>query len=112
MGIRSAFREVVRNIISWAVNNQPQEADYGNTVPSTSGRSNKRLSKMPSTDTDIEDARALHFTVYGATGGKVIQIRTYDAAKDRSNNALYVITDQENLGEELALIITKESLSR
>jgi len=115
MGIRSAFKEVLRNIISWAVNNNAneiKEADYGNPVSVPGGRSNRGL-KTSISDSDIEDmGRALHFTVYGATGGKVIQIRTYDVTKDKTNNALYIITDKEDLGEELALIITKESLSR
>jgi len=54
----------------------------------------------------------MHFTVYNATGGKVIETRTYDPRTDRNNSNLYVITDKEELGEELAQIITKESLCR
>jgi hypothetical protein len=54
----------------------------------------------------------MNFTVYLATGGKVIQFATYDPARDRHQSSLYVITDKEDLGEELGQIITKESLCR
>jgi len=54
----------------------------------------------------------MNFTVYHATGGKVIQFVTYDARTDRSRSELYVITDKEDLGEELGQIITRESLTR
>ena len=54
----------------------------------------------------------MNFTVYNATGGKVIQIRTLDIQRDQVSSSLYVITDKEDLGEELGMIITKESLCR
>jgi hypothetical protein len=59
-----------------------------------------------------DQGRGMNFTVYSASGGKVIQIRTYDERTDRHSSSLYVITDKEDLGEELGLIITKESLCR
>ena len=59
-----------------------------------------------------EHNNGLHFTVYNATGGKIIQIQSYDKARDKTTSSLYIINDKEDLGEELALIITKESLSR
>lgn len=52
------------------------------------------------------------FTVYPATGGKVVQFNTYDPRTDKSRQELYVITSDEDLGQELGLIITKESLTR
>jgi hypothetical protein len=54
----------------------------------------------------------MHFTVYSATGGKVVQFNTYDPARDRSDTRLYIVTDKDELGEELAQIITRESLTR
>jgi hypothetical protein len=60
----------------------------------------------------IDSADGLNFTVFGATGGKVVQFSTYDVARDRTVGSLYIVTDKEDLGEELGQIITKESLSR
>jgi hypothetical protein len=54
----------------------------------------------------------LNFTVFPAVGGKVVRFHSYDPRTDRENTTLYVVTDKENLGEELGQIITKESLSR
>lgn len=53
-----------------------------------------------------------NFTVTNATGGKVVTVRHYDPHTDRSHETVYIITDKEDLGEELGQIITKESLSR
>ncbi len=54
----------------------------------------------------------MNFTVWSAAGGKVIQMRSYNHNTDRHNNALYIIPEKDDLGEELGLIITRESLSR
>jgi hypothetical protein len=113
-GLSKAFKEVVRNMLEWASrnDNQAKEADYNTIMPSTSrGRGLARVSSGPSSD--IEDHnRGFNFTVYNATGGKVTQIQNYDPVKDKTSSSLYIITDKENLGEELSLIIMKESLSR
>jgi hypothetical protein len=61
---------------------------------------------------EINDmGNGMNFTMYNATGGKVVQIRSYNPSTDRSKSALYVITDTEDLGTELAQIITMERLS-
>ena len=55
---------------------------------------------------------SMNFTVFSAAGGKVVQFNTYDLARDRSETRLYIVTDKDDLGEELAQIITRESLRR
>lgn len=59
-----------------------------------------------------EGTNGMNFVVYNAIGGKVIQFTTYDPIRDRGFSNLYIVTDKEDLGEELGQIITKESLSR
>lgn len=54
----------------------------------------------------------MNFVVYGATGGKIVEFSSYDPRTDRHTRNLYIVTDKEDLGEELALIITKETLTR
>lgn len=54
--------------------------------------------------------RAIQFTVYNASGGRVVETRKYDRQKDRNIHGLYVITSDQEFGKELDKIITMESL--
>ena len=54
--------------------------------------------------------RSIHFTVYTANGGRVIETRRYDRKTDRHSNNLYVITGEQDFGREIDKIITMESL--
>jgi hypothetical protein len=54
--------------------------------------------------------RALHFTVYVANGGRVVETRRFDRKTDRSTNGLYVITNDQDFGREIDKIITQEAL--
>lgn len=96
-------------ILNWASQDDYPEPEsvsssqYGSSnLKVRSNRANVRL------DAD----GGLNFTVYPATGGKVVQLTTYDPRTDRSKTNLYVVTDKEDLGSELGQIITVESLSR
>lgn len=54
--------------------------------------------------------RAIQFTVYNASGGRVVETRRYDRHKDRSHQGLYVITSDQDFGNEIDKIITMEAL--
>jgi hypothetical protein len=54
----------------------------------------------------------LRIQVYAANGGMVVETRTYDRQKDRTNTNLYIVNDGEDLGNELGKILTMASLSR
>jgi hypothetical protein len=54
--------------------------------------------------------RSIQFTVYNASGGRVIETRRYDRHKDRSNTGLYIITNDQDFGKEIDKIITMEAL--
>lgn len=56
------------------------------------------------------ESRGMNFTLYRANGGYIIEHRVYDNKTDRSNNSLHIITEEKNLGEEIAKIITYENL--
>jgi len=114
MGIKTAFRRTMVDFIRWITRN---EEDEKMEVAMSSNAVSKRRSAMIQTtsinNNNIEDGnQGMNFTVYKATGGKIIQIRTYDQRTDRSSSELYIVTDKEDLGEELAQIITRESLTR
>jgi hypothetical protein len=108
MEIIRYIKKTMKAIIKWSVSDPDRNAnkyteDCASPVSMNSSRGANGLS-------DRENA--MNFTIYSATGGKVIQFNSYDARLDRHNNHLYIITDKEDLGEELAQIITKESLAR
>jgi CRISPR/Cas system CSM-associated protein Csm4 (group 5 of RAMP superfamily) len=62
-----------------------------------------------STNIDQPD-KAIHFTVYNANGGRVVEIRRYDKRTDRNQQGLYVITSDKDFGHEIDKIITLEAL--
>ena len=66
------------------------------------------IGRGPSLDSD----KGIRFQVYKANGGMVVETSTYDRHKDRSYNGLYIITDGKDLGQELAKIITMETLKQ
>jgi hypothetical protein len=55
---------------------------------------------------------AIHFSVLPANGGRIVQVRYYDKARDRHFTKLHVITPDEKLEEALAHIFQLEVLSR
>ena len=66
--------------------------------------------KMPVASGRSIDSSGMNFTVYRASGGHVIETRTYDRHKDRNNHGLHIITDDKDLGDEIGRIITYENL--
>lgn len=56
------------------------------------------------------ESRGMNFTLYRANGGYIIEHRVYDHKTDRNNSSLHIITEEKNLGEEIAKIITFENL--
>jgi len=108
MGLRSLIKKSIVGIFRWAANdNKVRENDIAEPVPYPIG------TKSTMGSHGINDrGNGMNFTVYNATGGKVIQISSYNPNTDRHHSSLYVITDKEDLGSELGQIITRESLSR
>jgi hypothetical protein len=54
----------------------------------------------------------IHFTVYKATGGHVVEFRHYDQKTDRHSGGLYIITDRDDFSDELGKLVMMECLSR
>ena len=55
-------------------------------------------------------SQGFRLNVYSASGGTIVETTKYDRQKDDHNHSLHVVTDDKELGEELAKIITMESL--
>lgn len=63
-------------------------------------------------ESDSLSGEPLRIQVYTASGGMIVETKTYDRQKDRTNTNLYIVNDGEDLGNELGKILTMASLSR
>ena len=104
------FKEKIRKFINWAQSDDYANEPYKNGIASL--QNSKRANMTIGSNAIDGHNGGLNFTVYSATGGKVIQIRTYNPSSDVGRSTLYVVTDKEDLGQEIGHIITVESLSR
>lgn len=101
-------------IARWVLKKLTQSNDWANQQKQE--RESEILVKRQSIGLDRGSAsidqpeRALHFTVYVANGGKVIETRRYDKKTDRNTNGLYVINNDADFGKEIDKIITMEAL--
>jgi hypothetical protein len=77
-----------------------------------SNKSKRSRGLVIANDSESFSTEPLRLSIYIANGGTVVETRTYDRLKDRSQNQLYVINDGEDLGEQLSKIITITSLGR
>jgi hypothetical protein len=83
-----------RQIYNWVV--KPNEASLNTSV---SVSNSHEFGSEP-----------MRLNIYRASGGIIIETRTYDRQKDRSQNQLHIIRHEDDLGHSLAKIITMESL--
>jgi hypothetical protein len=109
------MRKLIRKIGYWLIGDERDAvAEIRDASPIYSNSTIKSASPVSiGSSRSINDGvNGMNFTVFPATGGKVVQFSSYDPSRDRHISNLYVVTDKEDLGEELGQIITKESLSR
>jgi hypothetical protein len=90
--MKLTFKQRIRN---WLMNDD--ELEYGNAI------------SIDSEGPDIQ-SQGFRLNVYSASGGTIIETTKYDRQKDDHKHSLHVVTDDKDLGEELAKIITMESL--
>jgi hypothetical protein len=76
--------------------------DVPDTISST------KASRLVARDHDWQDN--LNIAITTATGGKIVTFRRYDHKTDRSDNRVYVIPEDHDFNEELAKLITLESM--
>ena len=113
------IKNTLKRCIKWAMSDSDSECKgkeksleanqamtYYNSTMGSGGSIGAKIA-----DTSL-GSNGMSFTVHNAVGGKVIQIGSYNIHTDRYNTNLYVITDKEDLGQELGQILTRESLSR
>jgi hypothetical protein len=81
-----------------------------------SSLSSNKISKSRriSTVRENEDLTSdpITFKMFKASGGWAIEFRKYDSRNDRVDTSLYVVNDEEELGNHISKIITMEALKR
>jgi hypothetical protein len=90
--MKLTFKQRIRN---WLMDDS-DEADYAPISVDSDGPS--------------LDSNSFRLKVYGASGGTIIETTKYDRKSDENRHSLHVITEDKDLGEELAKIITMEQL--
>lgn len=58
------------------------------------------------------EGEPLRFTVYNASGGKIVEINHYDSRTDRHHSSLHIIGSGEDFGAELGKIAFVEALKK
>ena len=78
---------------------------------------NKDLNDMDIAEIAIQDeppgglgGEGMRFQLYRASGGYVVETRYYDQKSDRNHYNLYIIKEDEDVGNAIGKIITMESL--
>jgi len=54
----------------------------------------------------------MNFTIYQANGGTIVEMNQYDSKTDRHDHSLHIITNDQDLGQGIAHIVTFEMLKR
>jgi hypothetical protein len=63
-------------------------------------------------EADKLSSEGMRLQIYKASGGYVIETRSYDSHKDRHHNSMHVITEDQDLGDALGKIVMMEALKR
>ena len=87
-----------------------QSYDYGNPNTPSNPNRNIKISSYGSVPANPLGDRMISMRFYGATGGKVVEVFTQDSSNVKEDRSLHIITDDKDLGQEIAKIITLTSL--
>jgi hypothetical protein len=70
------------------------------------------VTAIESDDAEFNHEQSMKFTVHSAHGGYIIELRTYNSKTDRHVQQLHLISDDADLSESIAKIMTMELLRR
>jgi hypothetical protein len=95
-----------RMVIKWVRDDwENAQEDRKLQYATISGNMNVAVSKQ-----SVDSDPTLHFKVYNAIGGKIVEFSRYDRRQDRHEHQTYIITQDQDFGERIAKIATLESL--
>ena len=91
--------------------NRARHLDEVECIPEpVNGRGARTLSGNRRVASNYDDENVISFTLYGASGGKIIEAVGYDKKNDRERVHRYVIADDSDIADTLAKIVTMENL--
>jgi hypothetical protein len=94
-----------RMVVKWVRDDWEAGSRQEDCFPSTKMSSNSIVSSR-----EVNSDPTLHFKVYNAIGGKVVEFSRYDRHKDRNYHDIYIIGKNEDFGEKIAKIAMLEVL--
>lgn len=106
MSVIKLIKNSIRDIVRWSLEDANEVTRSRDIPVSLSTGIGSGYTKSSNSNIPV----SFNFSVTSATGGKVITVRHYDPRTDRTSENVYIITDKEDLGQELGQIITIESL--
>jgi len=89
--MKMSLKQRIRN---WLMNDNDTEEGY--TIEDSDGP-------------DL-NSQSFRLNIYGASGGTIIETTKYDRKSDENRHSLHIVTEDKDLGQELAKIITMEQL--
>ena len=89
--MKLTFKQRIRN---WLISNE-----YEQDIPQL-------------VESDRLSSEGMRLQIYKASGGYVIETRSYDNHKDRHHTNMHVITEEQDLGDALGKIVMMEALKR
>jgi hypothetical protein len=93
-GKANMFKRMIRGLVTWSL-----REDHSHDIVISDCHEEPRIS-----------ATGLKFEVYRANGGTIVETRRYNRKNDDTVYELHVITDTQDVGQEIGRIITMESL--
>lgn len=103
------FKKIIRKLINWA------QSDSNGCNPCDSIGIDTTAPRLKSAApyNDIGDRNnGSNFTIFKASGGKVVRVHSYDERTDKQKSTLYIINDGEDIGHELNMILSMEALTQ
>jgi hypothetical protein len=102
--MKNWLRNKLHNFIfSNESDDQPDAYDHRKMVTLSSARQHNSLGS---------ENEPLKFTVYNASGGKIVEISHYNQKTDRHTTSLHIITSDEDFGESIGKIAFLELLKK
>jgi hypothetical protein len=100
--MKNWLRNKLHNFI-FAPDRELVASKHHNTLVTSRGHHSQSLSS---------ESEPLRFTIYNASGGKIVEINHYDHKTDRHHTSLHIITSDEDFGEELGKIAFLELIKK
>ena len=103
-------RSIKRKFVDWVISGVKEVSDEQNKVSSIGLRENTAMiDNSPYNSIDAD--KSINFKVIKAHGGIIIETRVSDPYVDkRPKTGLYIIRNDQDLGQEISKIITSEVL--